>query len=439
VDRRSDVVVVGAGLSGLAAARALVREGVDVLVLEARGRPGGRTGVREISGVTMDLGGEWVDAAHAELRELVADLGLQLAPAAEGKKQARWYVGGEFSPEMPLEDRDARVHDRMEAALVEAAGDRDPDAYWKEASERDLSVEEWLRREGMSERGIHAVETIVSTCGSTVPLRRMSFYSYAVKLASRGGPGRGNEYRVRGGAGGVARAVAAELGDRVRYLSPVVEVRQEGEGAAVRYLSESGPGEVRARKVILAVPFTCCRTIHFDPAPPEEFRRMFAEATYGVVRKVHFVFDRPVENTTFTITDTPLGYCSASQASGAAGGIVSFVGGEPLAPELGLPAAERKRRAVERLLRLYDVPEPETVVEKVWPHDYWTRGSYMIVSPGDLRSFGRAMGGSFGSVQLAGAEGIAAAPSFMNSAVKSGWRAAERVIEDMKAPARSGR
>ncbi|MGH3087703.1 MAG: flavin monoamine oxidase family protein [Rubrobacteraceae bacterium] len=426
-----DVIVVGAGLSGLAATRELQKTGLEVLVLEARQRPGGRTHAVEVEGVTVDLGGEWVDEAHTSLRALVSELGMDLAPTGEGKKSGRWNINGEFSDEMPLSGKDAKVYGRMENALVETASDKNPDTYYKHVPEDDVSVEDWLRREGMSEGGIHAVETLVSSCGSTVPPRRMSFYSYANKVASRGGPGKGNEYRVVGGAGSVAKKVADELGDRVRYSSPVVEVRQDGNGVAVKYLSRSGSTEVRARKAVLAIPFTCYRDIHFDPAPPLVFRRMFSNSTYGVVRKMHFVFEEPPGEVPFTITDTRLGYCCASRASGEHGGIVSFVGGEPLMPELGLSETERKRRGVEMLRELYGVPEPTMVIEKVWAHDHWTRGSYMIIAPGDLANFGGVMGECFGNVHLAGAEGIVAAPSFMNSAVESGRRAADRMITSM--------
>lgn len=440
--QRPDAIVVGAGLSGLTAARELAVAGLEVLVLEARDRPGGRTQAAEIGGVTIDLGGEWVDAAHAEIRKLAGDLGIRLHPFERKKENARWYVRGALYSEMPLSDRDAEVYRRMNEAIVEVSAGADLDAPWKNAPEEDPSIESWLRREGMGDEGVHVIETLVSSCGSTVPLDRMSFYSYAVKVATRGGPGKGNEYRVEGGAGSIAAALADDLGERVRYSSPVTDIRRDGGGVEVRWTDKDGPGAARARRVVLALPFTCYRDLRFDPEPPGALRRMALTAAYGVVRKTFFVFDEPVDATTFAVTDTPLGYCAATQPSGGpdgeARGVVSFSAGRPLLPELGLPAEERGRRAVARLDHLYDLPEPVEVVEKVWPEEYWTRGSYMIMSPGDMADFGRAMGGSFGGVHLAGAEGVAAAPSFMNSAVKAGLRAGREVVEALASGAARG-
>jgi monoamine oxidase len=433
-----DVVVVGAGLSGLSAARELTREGLEVLVLEARDHPGGRTQVAEVDGVTVDLGGEWIDEAHAEMRKLAEDLGLRLVPSTHRKESARWFVGGLFSAGMPLSGTDAEVYRRMQEALDEVRAVGDLDEPWKGAppAEEDGSVEEWLRGAGMSEGGIHTVETLASSCGSTVPLDRMSFYSHAVKVATRGGPGRGNEYRVEEGAGKIGEVLAAELGDKVRYSSPVVEIRQEAGGVEVRWMTGDGPRAVRPRRAIMAIPFTCYRDVSFDPPPPPVLRRMISNSIYGVVRKMHFIFNERVDASAFTVTDTILGYCSAAQSSGDAGGIVSFSGGRPLLPELGRPAGERKKRAVRLLRQIYDLPEPVAVIEKVWPEEYWTRGSYMIMAPGHMAAFGEAMGGSFGGVHLAGAEGYAAAPSFMNSAVRSGLRAGREAAEDLLAHTR---
>jgi monoamine oxidase len=429
--QRSDAIVVGAGLSGLVAARELVRSGLDVLVLEANDRPGGRTELREVNSIAVDLGGEWVDEAHQDLKSLVADLGLALRPFDQKKESARWWVRGEFSDEMPLSGRDAEVYRRMRDALVATASGVDLDAPWKQAPAEDVSVEAWLRDAGIGEEGLHVVETLVSSCGSTVPLGRMSFYSYAVKVATRGGPGKGNEYRVEGGAGRGAEAVAAELGERVRYSSPVVQIKTAVDGVEVLWEGRDGPGSARAERVVLAVPFTCLRDVRFDPAPPPVFRRLISGARYGAVRKVAFVFDEPVDPAVLAVTDTALGYCAAAQGDPPRA-IVSFGGGEPLLRELRLPEGERKKRAARLLRDLYDLPEPVSVVEKVWTEERYARGSYVISAPGDMRDFGRAMGGAFGGVHLAGADGYTAAPSFMNSAVRSGTRAAREVAEALE-------
>ena len=76
-ERRSDVVVIGAGVTGLVAATQLRRAGHSVTVLEARDRVGGRTWTRVIDGAMLEIGGQWISPDQTELTALVEELGLE--------------------------------------------------------------------------------------------------------------------------------------------------------------------------------------------------------------------------------------------------------------------------------------------------------------------------------------------------------------------------
>src|SRR5215213_206866 len=85
-----DALVVGAGLSGIAAADALERGGARVVICEAGEEVGGRTRSRRIDGQVVDLGGEMLGSYYSRLPRLAARLGLSVVPAGLLRAPVRW-------------------------------------------------------------------------------------------------------------------------------------------------------------------------------------------------------------------------------------------------------------------------------------------------------------------------------------------------------------
>ena len=192
----TDVVVLGAGLAGLSAARDLASGGADVTVLEARQRVGGR--VEQVSvddGMPVQLGGELIGAAHTAYLGLVEELGLTLAStytAVDGAMTYDYVDGVIRSRNGPFTTDEQRAdHERVERLLGELIAKVDPEDPWShpEATRLDeVSLATWLRAVDALPTTVRAVEggALAMAGGSS---ERISLLSELRRLAAVGDTG----------------------------------------------------------------------------------------------------------------------------------------------------------------------------------------------------------------------------------------------------------
>ncbi|WP_275415937.1 flavin monoamine oxidase family protein [Actinoplanes couchii] len=249
-----DVIVVGAGLAGLVAARDLRAAGLSVRVLEARSRVGGRAWTVPLPGTgsAVDLGAEWLDPQRHTA--LAGELDrYDLTTTAPPRGPHRWYLPS--APDDPTEKAVlAATLERLETDAARIDFDR-PD--WHHcAPDLDVPFGTYLRDFCPSER----VRSLILAWSFVLMGGDENEYSALHLLHEIAGFGStkaafgASEHRIDGGADTLAKAIAADLDPVLRLGQPVVSITAPRGGCTV--MTADGTPH-RARAVIVAVPLNC--------------------------------------------------------------------------------------------------------------------------------------------------------------------------------------
>ncbi len=448
----SDVIVVGAGLSGLIAARALARAGRGVRVLEARDRVGGRTLSATEGGQIVDLGGQWIGDKHERLRALAAELGVEtFAQYATGKKLLDRRGGGKpraftgFLPKIGLFGvADLGIALVRLERLARRVSLGDPLATPGAAAFDAQTLADWLERRVHTRAARDLLGLAAQMIFAAEP-HELSFLYFL--LYARSGEGlqrlaeieRGaQERRFTTGAQSICARLADELGDRVALEHAVHAVEQDASGVTVH----TAAGARKARRAILALPPAMLRKIAFAPELPLPRAQLHARMPMGSVIKCIASYERPFwreagySGEAFSTAGLVRATFDDCSPAGDHAALVAFVVGDAARELSRRPEAARRAAVVAELARLHGpaAGAPVSYIDKDWLADEWAGGCYVgIMPPGLLSETAGVLRAPCGRVHFAGTETARHHMGYLEGAIEAGERAAAEVLADITA------
>lgn len=418
--RRYSCVVIGAGLSGLAAAHALRQANWDVTILEARERKGGRVfsySFKDSPELVCELGAEWVGASHERLQALCGDFKIEL-------KDHRFETGL-LRDGVYKKPGEWRFTPQADAAFEKLR------AQFKTYTQRDkLKMDgydwwTWLDEIGFTEDDL-LLRDLQDSTDFGESIRHVSAYAAAAEYFESS-PANEMDFKMVGGNTRLVNALASSVGeDRIRTGMQVTEVKQRGGRVSVK----AGGETFDADACICTVPARVLDKIAFDPPLPTAHREAAEQLQYARIVKNSVLFDERfwgAENFSMVSDVTSHYYFHSTQNQpGKRGILCSYAVGEK-ADVLAAQGDLRRTDIITRDIAPFNERAPHLardIESYAWQRDRYTQGAYALYRPGQWFKLRPILKQPHINVLFAG-EHLADWQGFMEGAIVTGEEAAK--------------
>jgi monoamine oxidase len=445
------VLIVGGGFSGIAAAKKLHESGISFQVLEARERLGGRVYTKSLTDTLyVDFGGQWIGPTQDRMYALCREFGIEYFETYNQGKNILELRGRirTYSGVIPRIDPVSLLNlDWIIRKLNRLAGQIDLHSPWThpKAGEFDsLTLENFLKKNCLTTACYHVIrvgcETIFACELTELSLLHALFYiksgtSLDCLINIQDGA---QQHRIKGGMQTIVNRMAETFSEKIHFNSPVRKVETTPSGVQVT----SDSGTYTCQKVIFAVPPPLLSEIEIIPGLSWKKKNLLQNYPMGRVGKCFMIYKTPFwrkagfSGQAVSDTGTPFQTLfDCSPADSSYGILMGFTIGDRAKAFFERSKEDRKSKLLSVLISYFGQEAAEAIryEDFTMTDETWSRGCYAALMPaGAWTAFQGAYQQAEGPFHFAGTEAATRWHGYIEGAVLAGEAAANEILASLK-------